>query len=560
MRCLIRLLSFVSILHCFYACNPQPEAPALLAQAELFMESHPDSAMLLIDSIFAPEINLSNKQYMHYLVAKVRAKYKNHQNVSEDTLIFRARDYFEERSVKNPAQAALACFYSGCVYREQADYKQAMQEYKQAYNYALQATDSLLLGLIYHNMGDLLEEEDLHAEALEEYRKAKEIYSSFPKNQIHSLYAMGIMHLLLDNCDSALIYTHKALLLAEALEDEKMQSLLAHGLSVSYKEADDLHNAEYFLRKAFMLNTDSIELPRYYLNFANLYSAMGCEDSIVLYTERLKLTIDSVTDNYLKASVFGFLARREKERGNYDEAFYYQNEHSRVVEKIMEEQLRQSVYEVQQRYNFEKIKNEQQVQKNRYQSWIILLLVVILLSGTVFTFYTIRQKNLLLETRENIDTLNKMAKSLSKSYESRIQRKEKDLREALLWRFDVVKKAALLSESEVESSNSNKLLKKFHKIVYAENANDQWLGILSAFDQINKDVAENIKQKYTDLSEMEYKIVLLAYAGISVKETALILCLSSNTVQSYRSSLRKKIGINDSNSDMVLYLKDILKT
>ncbi len=113
------------------ACNPQPEAPALLQQAELLMEDNPDSALLLIDSIFYPEESLSKHDFLYYQVAKVQAKYKVRKAVKEDTLIFEARDYFAKRN-KDWEKTTLAHFYSGAVYREQKHYDKAMQAYKDA--------------------------------------------------------------------------------------------------------------------------------------------------------------------------------------------------------------------------------------------------------------------------------------------------------------------------------------------------------------------------------------------------------------------------------------------
>ena len=46
------ILLIVLSLFLLVACNPQPKAPELLEQAQLLMEDNPDSALLLIDSIF----------------------------------------------------------------------------------------------------------------------------------------------------------------------------------------------------------------------------------------------------------------------------------------------------------------------------------------------------------------------------------------------------------------------------------------------------------------------------------------------------------------------------
>ena len=231
--------------------NPQPEAPALLEQAEALMENRPDSAMRLVDSIFYPEKNLRKPQYMQYLVTRVQARYKNYRPVHEDTLIFTARDYFVAKG-KAPRRITLAYFYSGCVHRERKEYDKAMQQYKTAEEYAARTGDADLRGLVRYNMGDLLAEQGLHAEALEQYRTAESLYRQSPVNpeekQARCLAATGRMFLLLGEQDSAFAAFHKGLELAETSGNSELQSLLAQNLSVGYKESGQYAEAEKYLR------------------------------------------------------------------------------------------------------------------------------------------------------------------------------------------------------------------------------------------------------------------------------------------------------------------------
>ena len=63
---------------------------------------------------------------MRYWVTRVQVRYKNYLPVDENTLIFKARDYFTKHS-NDPVKTTLAHFYSGCVYREQGNKEQAMK-------------------------------------------------------------------------------------------------------------------------------------------------------------------------------------------------------------------------------------------------------------------------------------------------------------------------------------------------------------------------------------------------------------------------------------------------
>ena len=75
------------------ACNPQREASDLLRQAQSLVDTQPEKALQLIDSIFYPERSLSRREYMSYLVTKVQARNRSYLPVNEDTFIFTARDY-----------------------------------------------------------------------------------------------------------------------------------------------------------------------------------------------------------------------------------------------------------------------------------------------------------------------------------------------------------------------------------------------------------------------------------------------------------------------------------
>lgn len=67
----------------------------------------------------------------------------------------------------------------------------------------------------------------------------------------------------------------------------------------------------------------------------------------------------------------------------------------------------------------------------------------------------------------------------------------------------------------------------------------------------------DIKHHFPQLNETEYRICLLSYAEMSIKEIAVILQISPNTVQTYRTKLRKKLGIEKPSTDISFFLKNM---
>ncbi len=546
----------------FSCSNPQPQATELLVRAEELMEDHPDSALVVIDSIFYPEKSLKKEQYMRYQVARVRARYKNYLPVAEDTLIFVARDYFTSQA-KNPTQTALAHFYSGCVYREQGYFEQTMQHFKEAETYANMTSDSNLKGLIQYNLGDMLSGDGLYKNALQRYSEAEHLYAQSSGNarvkQAHSLGAMGRIYMLFDQQDSAFITLSKAVEIAESVNDERLLGILTQNLSIAYMLEKDYQKAVSFLHQSTIINNSKTNRVRYYLNLASIYVKTGQTDSVDYYTNQLEQMTDSTDNLSLKSSVFQFLAMQNKRRRNYAKAFDFHERHTALVEEIGNRRLEESVYEVQQRYDYVKQQNRYNQQLLQKQHLVIILLIFFLIASLFSVFLlrrVLQQKNRLLSLQNAIDTLNKTAKDLQKQKPSEKDRQQ--LREALLWKFNVLHKSSLLESQleQMEKTDSKKTTAKFNQIVYGKDNKSQWNALVETMDELNPGLSRFIKNSYPQLNETQYKVCLLSYAGLPSKEIALLINQSVHTVNMARTAIRQKMGLREPGADFCALLRE----
>ncbi|PRD54061.1 tetratricopeptide repeat protein [Sphingobacterium gobiense] len=557
MRIPIYFLGLILFIGFMGPCTSQMETPSLLQKARHLAERHPDSALRLIDAIVDPEGSLNKKQYMQYLVTRVQVRHKNYLDITEDTLIFDAARYFKQYD-KDLKQTSLAQFYSGNVRRQQKQYEPAMVYYKEAEQYAEKAKDNSLRGLVEYNIGDLLAEQGLHYKALGRYKTAASYYQDEPDKLAYSYSAMGRMFLLEEEIDSAFHYFHRGLDIAKEANNNLLQSALAQSLGVAYREIQKYNEAEKYLRQSWQLHADSSDLPRYYLNLAKLFTESFQIDSAKVYLEKLKERVDDLKDNYFQASAWNFLTGWEKEQGNYDSAFAYQAKRMEVVAQIMEDRGNQSVYEVEQKYNYERMQTQHYRAQSIKQRWIIVLLGIVMIGGVLFIWYWIRQKNRQIEVQQSMDTLTEMNRDL----ENTVQKKRLALRRALLWRFDIAKKVLKLNEG-VRMSPKNTLEKsiiaQFNNIVYGETTIDEhWEALLQTFKNARPGYADKIRENYPDLAETEFRICILTYADFSVKEIAVVLQQSPNTIQTRRTTLRKKLGLH-SGGDIAEHIDNILR-
>lgn len=142
---------------------------------------------------------------------------------------------------------------------------------------------------------------------------------------------------------------------------------------------------------------------------------------------------------------------------------------------------------------------------------------------------------------ENLNTIREMNRDL----EAITQQKNTDLHKELLWRLNVAQKVVELNKIMVSGTkNSDSLLKEFNHIVYGTtDIAEQWNALFNAFNNARPGYADKIRAYYPDLTDNEFRICILTYAGFRVKEIALILKQAPNTIQTRRTEVRKKTGI-----------------
>lgn len=313
-RLLPVLLMLVAVM---FSCDkPQPEALSLLEQAEQMIEVDLDSALVLIDSIYYPEKSFNTEDYLRYHLVRVQARHKNFLPITEDTIIFDVKNFYLNHS-NDPEKTALACYYCGWLHRERGDLNLAMLEYKEAKHHAENTGNTSFNALIQFNIGALFREHGLYSEGLENYIIAEQLYRQSPEGyrdkRVNCYSEIGQMYMLLGNQDSAFVYFHKGLDLAESINSKDLQRLLFQNLSVAYAEIKRYEEAGDFLHKSIELIENEKELPRYYLNFSRLYQKTGKSDSLSFYADKLIQSVDSSSDLYFKISAYHFLAEYAKD-------------------------------------------------------------------------------------------------------------------------------------------------------------------------------------------------------------------------------------------------------
>ena len=229
------------------SCSSPSVKNQLLLCADSLMETYPDSALSILDSITYPQ-KMPRADRALYALLLTQARHKNYIALEDDSLIKTAVDYYGDK--KKSLRAAKAHYYWGAIYSEKGYASFAVEEYLTAIR--LMPVRNEFLAMIYDNLAECYEEDRLYNVALENYRAAYQILKG-KDEQTYPMRGIARVFLLQNEKDSALYYYQQALDCALADQDSSLIGALYHDLAMVYSEKKDYIQADKFVSKAILL-------------------------------------------------------------------------------------------------------------------------------------------------------------------------------------------------------------------------------------------------------------------------------------------------------------------
>lgn len=229
------------------SCSSPSVKNQLLLCTDSLMETYPDSALSILESITYPQ-KMPRADRALYALLLTQARHKNYIALEDDSLIKTAVDYYGDK--KKSLRAAKAHYYWGAIYSEKGYASFAVEEYLTAIR--LMPVRNEFLAMIYDNLAECYEEDRLYNVAIENYRAAYQILKG-KDEQTYPMRGIARVFLLQNEKDSALYYYQQALDCALADQDSSLIGALYHDLAMVYSEKKDYIQADKFVSKAILL-------------------------------------------------------------------------------------------------------------------------------------------------------------------------------------------------------------------------------------------------------------------------------------------------------------------
>lgn len=528
----------------------------ILSRAESVMDSCPDSAVRTLGEITNPRW-LSRPNRALYCLLSTQAASKVGQPLPSDSLINVAVNYYS-RHLKDP-HAILAYYYQSKALQG-VDEKARLETLLSAESLIPECRDDGVAGTIYFYLGKAYQKQYVDSVAKRYYKKALMHYkkSGQAKNEFYALHSLGWSHLYMKNFAEAEKNFQAALTIAEDLCDSLCLDAVYSSLSNMYNWLDKYDEAKECVVKCIEFNKGNAMI-RHYVSLGDVYFRQGQLDSAKFFYNCY--LSNKPLDTAKAVGVLYDLYRLESQRHSFQEALDAFEEYHKMYLAINDRNERNSIIEIRQRYDSERLNSQRQQLIIRNRTLLIGFLAMLLIAVASVSTYkvVVAKKNKrisddMVKLREaeianqqktidnqqlemKIDKLNLLKSSAKTLIESKLRIIQK--------MNDILK---LWSDDRRENRRFALAAKEFFDDY--KFTQDSWKDIYEISNHIvSEDFLHRQRATELKLSEDDLKLCCMVLVEIKTNQIADILGIQPASVSKKRNRLKKKI---DGNSDKTL--------
>ena len=556
-----RPLVFGCLLLLMACSQPDREARHLLRQAETLLETHPDSALYLIDSAMHMDVYFTEAQRMELALLQARAIYGEDRDATDPTKpngnflldkvmnhiytspdLDRAPVYFAQKG--QPKKAALAALYKG--YDLQTIYADslALQSFENATEYALRAGDSLTAARAFFQMGRHLYLMDKYGEATTALDSADRYFGQRLYERAFVQNMMSLNYQFLSDFEDATLCLAQSIDFAteSGNDDALWRAWFNQGVMLG---GDHFDNRDAGLEVLRLLETEDTGLKL-------ATKAYGIKKMFFDHNVRHKIRplSDDSTAYYggIWASAMQF--NRKYKLGGADVFCFYGRQHDLYPVFLThwitgEETVYGESYGViknyrrqQQRNDYLNLRNamaEKQLQKqHKTVIFCIVALVALLLIIYALLFWLKRKS----KAEELVTEPKAETKIVPVEKETQVTQSNPFVSQEVTSRLRMILNAARTEK------RANDFKKEWSPLVrqVMNGKETAFEAAVSVIESAYPGLQAKISEFYADLNETDSKVCLLSCSDITNTEMGEILDLSVYSINKSRSELRKKLG------------------
>ncbi|HAB40858.1 MAG TPA: hypothetical protein DCE24_03285 [Porphyromonadaceae bacterium] len=542
------LLLAVLAIQLLPGCTPSPER-SRLEHIEAIIDEHPDSAMILIDSVDTAALR-SDRDRALYGMLLTEALDKNHQNPSNDPLITSAINYFADKGERR--REMIATYYGARVQYLNNDFSHAIVRFFRAKEIAEELSEHFWHGMAARGISDIYYKSFNRAEQL---KFAKEEFDNLSKAQRQPY----LNYALLDYATA--IYNYG---------DYKSAIAFSRQILDSADTYNDIYLKVDALKLLGLANMSTREFSSAILIFENLLNSTFANSSDSLY-----LCLAYIGDNkpILAKRLFSKVSNGEpslrlavshrinEASGNYRAALSDLNALYDSRDSVLRDYIKMPASTSTLDYlHMEKEKNKATLETSRKSLFLIILGLgfLVLLLSYFFHLYILKQKR---EIEDSVLLAEALKEQLSlevskhemtvvssnrkiEEYDKKISDAKTTIKELLSSKYEVLEDVCqILRECDNSAAAKRKIANVMTSFINEISLDGKKLDMLEErVNEIYGNVMKEIRKDLPDMKEIDYNLYLFMILGISNPSISILLKEKKiNAVYDRKRRLKDKI-------------------
>lgn len=510
------------------------EADRTMQRAEALMESHPDSALMLMRQI-APSDLHGKREKALYALLLTQAQYKNYIEVTDDSLISTAVDYFDRTDDLH--HQMLAYHYSGQVNYDTKNYAKALYSSLLAYQLAKELDERFWIAMSARTLADIYHDTYNGSEEIE-FSKIE--YNNFNKmgKQLHTNHAildLAKAYVGAGKYREALSCASQALDSAIKYKDDYLRYD-----AIRLKGLIDIHKREYAeaIKKYIEVCNSPYAITRDSIYLGMLYLKNGNNQYLRKYMEDISFDDDEYVGLWLKHEYYMSADSLEK-------AVEILSKKSAITDSIFHSVLTQNLSgTLRDYYDYEVAIKEAQIRVSKLIIYGISGISIIVAAVITCALLRYRRKQ-----KAIIDRNIEIAQNLQEMISTSDSRAKETIHELFAGRFVEVDK---LCRILYENSNSTTARKRISEEVvsFVKQLSEDKGKIKELHEYADKhydDIMSHLKLAFPELKDADYRLFLYSILGFSNSAIAMFLNEDRiSSVYSRRKRLKTKFRESDS--------------
>lgn len=379
---------------------------------------------------------------------------------------------------------------------------------------------------------------------------------------------IGIIYSNQNQYDLALEMYMKGLAMSQRANDKINQGNLYTNIGKAYQLKKLFDMAETNFEEAFRIRKEANDVygvSRSYGHLGTLYLELGQHKRATEFLEKGMQLAKEMRSLDTQASTALILYEAYEKQGDYKKAFETLRFQKAIDDSMKNDRVAKKLVEVEMKYEYEK-KQQAETAASERRELVFIIATGVLISVTIIAVLLY----FLQRTRANNEKLQKDNLALANSHltfekktlEENLEFKNKELTTNVMY---LMKKNEMLIDVserllEIKRNARKEDQDRIQRIIIELNTakdNDVWEEFEIRFNQVYNDFYERLMHRFPNISSNDRKLCAFLRLNMSSKEICAITRQSPNSLNVARARLRKKLGLDNSETSLVSFLEQV---